>query len=62
MTMVAGKILVDDAKLLDQDIEQLIEQVNQAAPALFRRRQEWLDKTEGAIKRSTLNKNGVSGK
>jgi len=40
MTMVAGKILVDDAKLLDQDIEQLIEQVNQAAPALFRRRQE----------------------
>jgi|TARA_B110000902_G_C14281943_1_gene577205 5-methylthioadenosine/S-adenosylhomocysteine deaminase len=47
MTMVAGKVLVDNGRLLEHDIQHLIEQVNQAAPALFSRRQAWLDSTGG---------------
>ena len=47
MTMVAGKVLVDNGRLLEHDIQHLIELVNQAAPALFARRQAWLDSTGG---------------
>jgi 5-methylthioadenosine/S-adenosylhomocysteine deaminase len=42
MTMVAGRIVVDGGKLLTADIQQLISDVNNAAPGLFRRRAEWL--------------------
>jgi 5-methylthioadenosine/S-adenosylhomocysteine deaminase len=47
MTMVAGKVLVDNGQLLEHDIQHFIEQVNQAAPALFTRRQAWLDSAGG---------------
>src|SRR6185503_2051733 len=42
MTMVAGKIVVDDGKLLTADIQELIRAMNEAVPDLFRRRAEWL--------------------
>ncbi len=42
MTMVAGKIVVDDGKLLTADLQELIHEANEAVPDLFRRRAEWL--------------------
>ena len=42
MTMVAGKIVVEDGKLLTADLQELIRDMNQAVPDLFRRRAEWL--------------------
>ena len=54
MTMVAGKVLVKNGKLLEHDIQTLIEQVNLAAPALFARRNAWM-KTSGGSK-NALNK------
>ncbi|TYK64555.1 amidohydrolase family protein [Colwellia echini] len=47
MTMVAGKILVEGGKLINHDIQQLIARVNNAAPALFARREQWLTKSGG---------------
>lgn len=41
-TMVAGKILVEDGKLLTADLPKLIRDMNEAVPDLFRRRAEWL--------------------
>jgi 5-methylthioadenosine/S-adenosylhomocysteine deaminase len=42
MTMVAGKIVVEHGKLLTADLQELIRDMNQAVPDLFRRREEWL--------------------
>ncbi|HKY52746.1 MAG TPA: amidohydrolase family protein, partial [Anaerolineales bacterium] len=42
MTMVAGKIVVENGKLLTADLQELIRDMNQAVPNLFRRRAEWL--------------------
>jgi 5-methylthioadenosine/S-adenosylhomocysteine deaminase len=42
MTMVAGKIVVQDGKLLTADLQELIRDMNEAVPDLFRRRAEWL--------------------
>jgi 5-methylthioadenosine/S-adenosylhomocysteine deaminase len=42
MTMVDGKILVENGKLLTADLQELIADANAAAPDLFRRRAEWL--------------------
>ena len=42
MTMVAGKILVENARLLTADLQELIRDMNEAVPELFRRRAEWL--------------------
>jgi 5-methylthioadenosine/S-adenosylhomocysteine deaminase len=42
MTMVAGKIVVEDGKLLTADLQELIADMNEAVPDLFRRRAEWL--------------------
>ena len=42
MTMVAGRILVDDCRLLTDDLQQLIDRANAAVPALFERRAVWL--------------------
>jgi 5-methylthioadenosine/S-adenosylhomocysteine deaminase len=42
MTMVAGKIVVQDGKLLTADLQELIAAMNRAVPDLFRRRREWL--------------------
>ena len=42
MTMVAGRIVVDEGKLLTADIHELIADANTAVPDLFRRRAEWL--------------------
>ena len=42
MTMVGGKIVVEDGKLLTADIQELIRDMNEAVPNLFRRRAEWL--------------------
>ncbi|WP_158972688.1 amidohydrolase family protein [Paraglaciecola sp. L3A3] len=49
MTMVAGKILVEKGKLLEHDMQNLIDQVNLAAPALFARRQQWLEQSKGGV-------------
>jgi 5-methylthioadenosine/S-adenosylhomocysteine deaminase len=46
MTMVAGKIVVENGKLLTADIHELIIDMNEAVPDLFRRRAEWLAKHE----------------
>ena len=42
MTMVRGKIVVEDGKLLTADLQDLIRDMNEAVPDLFRRRAEWL--------------------
>jgi len=42
MTMVDGRIVVDEGKLLTADLHELIREANEAAPDLFRRRAEWL--------------------
>jgi 5-methylthioadenosine/S-adenosylhomocysteine deaminase len=42
MTMVAGKIVVEKGKLLTAGLQELIRDLNEAAPDLFRRRAEWL--------------------
>lgn len=47
MTIVAGKVLVENGRLLNHDIQQLIDQVNTAAPALFARREQWLSRSGG---------------
>jgi 5-methylthioadenosine/S-adenosylhomocysteine deaminase len=45
--MVAGKVLVENGRLLNHDVQQLIDNVNHAAPALFTRREQWLNRTGG---------------
>jgi 5-methylthioadenosine/S-adenosylhomocysteine deaminase len=40
--MVAGKIVVENGKLLTADLQDLIRDMNEAVPDLFRRRAEWL--------------------
>ena len=47
MTMVAGKVLVENGGLLHHDVQQLIDHVNHSAPALFVRREQWLNRTGG---------------
>jgi 5-methylthioadenosine/S-adenosylhomocysteine deaminase len=47
MTMVAGKILVQNGSLVNHDMQQLIAAVNLAAPALFARREQWLKNSGG---------------
>ena len=42
MTMVAGKIVVDQGRLVTADLRELIKAANSAVPDLFRRRAEWL--------------------
>ncbi|MEI7846370.1 MAG: amidohydrolase [Chloroflexota bacterium] len=42
LTMVAGQIVVEDGVLQTADLRELILDVNQAVPDLFRRRAEWL--------------------
>ncbi len=42
MTMVAGKIIVEDGKLLTADLQQIIQDANRVVPGLFQRRAEWL--------------------
>jgi len=42
MTMVAGHIVVENGKLLTADLQELIRDMNEAVPDLFRRRAEWL--------------------
>jgi 5-methylthioadenosine/S-adenosylhomocysteine deaminase len=42
MTMVDGKIVVDEGKLLTADLQDLIRKANEAVPDLFRRRADWL--------------------
>ncbi len=53
MTMVAGNILVEDGRLVDHDIQTIIDRVNEAAPRLFKRRQDWLESSAGSA--SALN-------
>jgi len=48
MTMVAGQIVVRNGQLVHADLQQLIDQVNLAAPQLFKRRSEWLS-TQGKV-------------
>lgn len=42
MTMVAGRVVVENGKLLTADMQVLIRDMNQAVPDLFKRRAEWL--------------------
>lgn len=42
MTMVAGNIVVENGKLLTADLQELIRDMNDAVPDLFRRRADWL--------------------
>jgi 5-methylthioadenosine/S-adenosylhomocysteine deaminase len=58
MTMVAGKIVVEDGKLLTADLQELITDMNKAVPDLFRRRAEWLA-THKSVNELVKNKNDV---
>lgn len=42
LTMVKGKILVDEGKLLNADLGEMIADANRVVPELFQRRQAWL--------------------
>lgn len=42
MTMVQGRVLVEDGRLLSADLQTLIDDANAAVPGLFARRAEWL--------------------
>ena len=42
MTMVNGEVVVENRKLVNADLQALIDQVNLAAPQLFKRRDEWM--------------------
>lgn len=44
MTMVAGQVVVENGRLVHVDLQNLIDQVNQAAPRLFERRDQWFAK------------------
>jgi 5-methylthioadenosine/S-adenosylhomocysteine deaminase len=46
---MAGKVLVENRRLLNHDVQQLIDNVNHAAPALFARRVRWLNRSDGCI-------------
>lgn len=52
MTMVGGRILVDDGQLLSGDLRDAIARVNRAVPGLFERRARWLreNKTVDALR------------
>lgn len=49
MTMVAGKVLVENGKLVEHDLQDLIDKVNIAAPKLFARRNAWLNDSGGSV-------------
>jgi len=49
MTMVNGQVVVENRKLVHADMQALIDQVNQAAPALFKRRDRWLSEQGTAV-------------
>ena len=42
MTMVGGHMVVEGGKLVTADLHELIRDMNEAVPDLFRRRAEWL--------------------
>jgi 5-methylthioadenosine/S-adenosylhomocysteine deaminase len=42
LTMVAGRVVVEDGKLQSADLRSLLDRVNGLAPGLFERRAEWL--------------------
>lgn len=58
MTMVAGKIVVENGQLVNAHLSHLIEQANIAAPLLFERRSIWLEsqKTISSALQSDLMK------
>jgi len=43
MTMVAGRVLVENGQLKNAELDVLITEVNQTVPDLFARRKTWLD-------------------
>lgn len=49
MTMVAGQTVVKNGRLINADLQALIDQVNQAAPRLFERRDQWFAKQEQTV-------------
>lgn len=49
MTMVAGQVVVENGRLVHADLQALIDQVNQAAPRLFERRDQWFAQQGQAI-------------
>lgn len=56
MTMVNGEIVVEDGKLLTANLQDLIDEMNQAVPDLFRRRAEWLS-THQSVNELVKDKN-----
>ncbi|MDH4874204.1 amidohydrolase [Pseudomonas sp. BN515] len=53
LTMVSGRVLVENGQLRTADLDFLITEVNQAVPQLFARRQAWLDQAGVAINELT---------
>lgn len=49
MTMVAGQVVVQNGKLVHADLQTLIDQINQAAPRLFQRRDQWFAEQGRAV-------------
>ncbi|TYC58991.1 amidohydrolase [Rhodobacterales bacterium] len=46
MTMVDGKVLVEDGELQTGDLSEIIKEIHQVAPPLFERRAAWLAENE----------------
>ena len=53
LTMVAGKIVVEDGYLKTASLENLIADANAAVPGLFQRREAWLE-THRAVSRGAI--------
>jgi 5-methylthioadenosine/S-adenosylhomocysteine deaminase len=49
MTMVGGRVLVENGQLRSADLDVLITEVNETVPDLFARRKTWLDRAGVSI-------------
>ncbi|WP_347454946.1 amidohydrolase [Acinetobacter thermotolerans] len=57
MTMVGGQIVVENGKLLNADLQHLIDEVNRVTPLLFERRDAWMAQKGKVV--NELNRNIV---
>jgi len=48
MSMVAGRVVVDDGQLLTGDLAAVIAETNATVPGLFQRREAWLNRSSPA--------------
>ena len=55
MTMVNGRVVVENGRLISADLRALIDRANALVPALFERRAQWLERQGVGTKRGAEN-------